>query len=76
MSLSRLSSLVALAGLLILASAAGVGQKGQGATLTVGGLRDAASQAKYICPTCQATYRAGGACLICEATLQPVESKK
>jgi len=32
------------------------------------------AQAKYICPRCQAAYQAAGACVICEASLQPVES--
>ena len=32
------------------------------------------AQARYICPKCQATYQAGGACLICEASLQPISS--
>ena len=30
------------------------------------------AQSKYICPKCQATYQAGGACLICQTTLQPI----
>lgn len=32
------------------------------------------TQAKYICPKCQGTYQAAGACLICEASLQAVET--
>lgn len=34
------------------------------------------AQSKYICPKCQATYQAGGACLICEASLRPVEGSR
>lgn len=37
------------------------------------GFKASPAQAKYICPRCQGTYQAAGACLICEAALQPVE---
>lgn len=37
------------------------------------GFKTSPAQAKYICPRCQGTYQAAGACLICEAALQPVE---
>ncbi len=37
------------------------------------GFKASPAQAKYICPRCQGAYQAAGACLICEATLQPVE---
>jgi copper chaperone CopZ len=37
------------------------------------GFKASPAQAKYICPRCQGTYQAAGACLICETTLQPVE---
>jgi len=30
------------------------------------------AQAKHICPTCQATYEAAGACLLCEVSLNPI----
>jgi len=44
------------------------------AALKKAGFTASEAQAKYICPKCQGTYQAGGACLICEATLQPISS--
>ncbi len=37
------------------------------------GFKASKAQAKYICPTCQGTYHAAGACLICETSLKPIE---
>ena len=37
------------------------------------GFKVSPAQARYVCPTCQATYHAAGACLICEASLKPIE---
>lgn len=43
-------------------------------TLKSVGFTASPTQAKYICPKCQGTYQAAGACLICEASLQAVET--
>ncbi|PIQ82764.1 MAG: hypothetical protein COV76_02005 [Candidatus Omnitrophica bacterium CG11_big_fil_rev_8_21_14_0_20_64_10] len=37
------------------------------------GFKASPAQAKYICPVCQARYRAAGACLICEVDLEPIQ---
>ena len=44
-------------------------------TLQDAGFPASPIQAKYICPHCQAVYQAPGACIICQAALQTMESK-
>ena len=46
------------------------------AALQAVGFPASPTQARYICPTCQGTYQAAGACLICQTTLQPIQPEK